>query len=58
MWELMLNVLLILVAHATLFNVKIQPNSVVDQAGDCLKDGGQDAEHSGAGNVKAARAKK
>ena len=54
----MLNVLLILVAHATLFNVKIQPNSVVDQAGDCLKDGGQDAEHSGAGNVKAARAKK
>ena len=36
-------------------HVKIQPNSVVDQAGDCLKDGGQDAEHNGAGNVRAAK---
>ena len=27
----------------------------MDQAGDSLNDGGQDAEHSGAGNVKAAK---
>ena len=36
--------------------VKIQPNSVVDQARDCLNDGCQDDEHSGAGNVRAAKA--
>ena len=36
-----------------LTNVKIQPNSVVDQAGDCLNDGGQDAEQDSAGNVRA-----
>ena len=33
-------------------HVKIQPNSVVDQAGDSLNDGGQDAEHNSAGNVR------
>ena len=27
----------------------------MDQAGDSLNDGGQDAEHNSAGNVKAAK---